>query len=62
MHKKEDLERPLISQEALADFGMTAQELSSLFEPENIRDGSSLQMLLQHGRIEGLMKKLKTNS
>lgn len=32
-----------------------------MFVPDNIRDGSSLDILSRFGKIEGLIKKLKTD-
>ncbi|CAD8079316.1 unnamed protein product [Paramecium sonneborni] len=44
-----------------SDFGITAKELSNWFIQDNLRDGTSLQSLLRYGKIEGLMKILKTD-
>lgn len=33
-----------------------------MFVPDNIRDGSSLEILYSFGKIEGLITKLKTDS
>ncbi|CAK88204.1 unnamed protein product (macronuclear) [Paramecium tetraurelia] len=55
------MQEPLLKVEALTDFGMTANELSQMFFPHNIRDGSSLDILSRFGKIEGLIQKLKTD-
>nr|CAI38970.1 PMCA20 [Paramecium tetraurelia] len=55
------LEENLLVGSTFSDFGMTAKELSILFTPENVRDGSSLVQLGRHGKIEGLMMKLRTD-
>lgn len=34
---------------------------SEMFVPDNIRDGESINSLKKHGRLEGLIEKLKTN-
>ncbi|CAD8137228.1 unnamed protein product [Paramecium octaurelia] len=55
------MQEPLLKVEALTDFGMTASELSQMFVPDNIRDGSSLDILSRFGKIDGLLTKLKTD-
>ncbi|CAD8141668.1 unnamed protein product [Paramecium pentaurelia] len=56
------IQEPLLNIQSLTDFGMTAKELSQMFVPDNIRDGSSLDILSRFGKIEGLIKKLKTDA
>jgi hypothetical protein len=65
---KPDLDAPLLGAEIHSDYGITIGELgyaaflfydlSELFVPDHIRDGTSLINLARYGKIEGLMAKL----
>ncbi|KAM3140850.1 hypothetical protein pb186bvf_007077 [Paramecium bursaria] len=52
------LDQPLLKS---ADYGMTASELMELFKPDNIRNGSSTQLLARLGKLDGIYQKLNTD-
>jgi len=45
----------------MASFKLSTEELASLFEPDNIRHGDSIEALKNWGKIEGLESLLHTN-
>ncbi|EAR95699.2 calcium-translocating P-type ATPase, PMCA-type protein (macronuclear) [Tetrahymena thermophila SB210] len=54
---KHDIE----DQSSSGEFGVDKQTLSDLFQPDNIRDGHSLQKVEELGGVDGISRKLKTS-
>ncbi|KAL4486593.1 hypothetical protein ABPG73_003897 [Tetrahymena malaccensis] len=54
---KNDIE----DQSSSGEFGVDKQTLSDLFQPDNIRDGHSLQKVEELGGVDGISRKLKTS-